>query len=88
MLNNTHQFDNILVTDNVNNQVKIFNEVFTECLDNVAPFVTKEIKRPFAPWFNEDIRQAIIYKNNTLETLKIIAQIFNFNKNVKIKRKW
>ena len=70
LFSKTHQFNDILLTDNVNNQIKIFNKIFTECLDYVAPFVTKEIRRPYAPWFNEDTRQAITNKNNTLLNLK------------------
>ena len=37
---------------------------------HVVPFVTKEITRPPAPWFNEEIRQTIANKNKILSMLK------------------
>ena len=70
LINKSEQFDNILRTDDVETQVKIFNETFTECLDNVAPYITKEIRRPFAPWFNDHVHQTIINKNNVRTYLK------------------
>ena len=70
LIDKSQQFNNILLTDNVNTQVQIFNDTFIECLDNVAPFVTKEITRPPAPWFNEEIRQTITNKNKILSMLK------------------
>ncbi len=31
---------------------------FTRCLDKCAPVVTREINRPLAPWFNDDLWDA------------------------------
>ena len=57
-------------TDNVNSQVDIFNEVFTECLDNCAPFVTKSFTQPPAPWLTNDIKEAIKSRNSMQANLK------------------
>ncbi len=62
----THpSLDKILHTDAVNRQLCIFNETFIECLDLCAPIVTKEIKRPYAPWFADELRDTI-YKKRML----------------------
>ncbi len=54
----------ILFTDDVSKQVELFTEVFIKCLDACAPIATKEIKRPFAPCMNDDLRRAIKIRNN------------------------
>ena len=64
--------NNILHTDNVNDQVITFNNVFVKCLDMCAPFVTKEITRPPAPWIDNQLKTAMkdrdelneLYKSN------------------------
>ncbi len=60
----------ILDTDDVNRQVDIFISIFIECLDACAPYVTKEIKRPFAPWMNDDLKEAMKLRNETHKKLK------------------
>ncbi len=62
--------NNILFTDDVNEQVELFTEVFIECLEACAPIVTKEIKRPFASWINDDLRRAMKIRNNAQSNLK------------------
>ncbi len=57
-------------TDHVNTQVNIFIENFIKCLNDCAPIVTKSITRPFAPWMNDDIREAQILRNNIRINLK------------------
>ena len=49
LLNELVILNTILRTDNVSNQVIVFNDVFIKCLDLCAPFVTKEIRRPPCP---------------------------------------
>ncbi len=70
LLKNSHYINKILFTDDVNKQVGLFTEVFIKCLDACAPIVTKEIKRPFAPWMNDDFRRAINIRNNAQSNLK------------------
>ena len=53
LLEKTQDFNMILNTDDVNKQVDIFSANFIKCLNECAPLVTKEIKRPFAPWMND-----------------------------------
>ncbi len=62
--------NNILFTDDVNKQIELFTEVFIKCLDACAPIVTKEIKRPFAHWMNDDLRTAMKIRNNAQSNLK------------------
>ena len=49
----------ILETDSVNDQVQIFTYVFINCMDTCAPFVTKVIKRPPAPWIDTQIKASM-----------------------------
>ncbi len=41
--------NNIFLTEDVDKQVSIFNDVFTKCLDKCAPIVTKAVKGRPAP---------------------------------------
>lgn len=70
ILEYTQYFNAIMDTDDVNTQVDIFTKNFIRCLDDCAPFVTKSITRPFAPWMNDDIREAMSLRNNTRIYLK------------------
>ena len=67
---NSPAMNKIFLTDNVNDQVRIFTDVFTKTLDACAPFVTKVIRRPPAPWMSDDIRHAILVRNNVHNKLK------------------
>ena len=70
LLLEAYNLNQIMESDDVDLQINIFNDTFTRCLDNCAPFVTKEIARPFTPWFNEDLRQAIQNRNDMRKKLK------------------
>ena len=59
LLDQSFLLDDIFNTDNVNDQVQIFNHVFIYCLDTCAPYVTKVIKRPPAPWIDTRIKEAM-----------------------------
>ena len=49
LISESNTLDNFYITDNVNTQVEIFNNVFLKSLDFCAPIVTKELKTSFAP---------------------------------------
>lgn len=70
LLRNTQDFNRTVNTDDVNTQVYIFTKYFINCLNDCAPFVTKEIRRPFAPWMNDHIREAMIHRDDTRRKLK------------------
>ncbi len=70
LLQSIHCFNRILLTDDVNTQVDIFTTTFIDCLNECAPFVTKEVKRPFAQWMNDELRGAMRIRNNTRNQLK------------------
>ena len=57
-------------TDDADLEINIFNDTFTRCLHKCAPFVTKEITKPFSPLFNEDLRQAIKKREDMRKKLK------------------
>ncbi len=69
-LENSHDTNNILFTDDANKQVGLFTEVSVKCLDACAPIVSKEIKISFAPWMNDDLRRVIKIRNNAQSNLK------------------
>lgn len=70
LLNNSHLLNRILDTDDSNCQVIIFTDVFNNCLDQCAPYVTTEITRPPAPWIDDDMKKIIYEKNKLKERLK------------------
>ena len=57
-------------TEAVNKQVNIFTDIFHCCLNTCAPFKTKKVRRPYAPWMTDDIRSAIRERNNAQALLK------------------
>ena len=94
LLNETHTFNSILSTDNVNTQVQIFTDTFNTCLNECAPLVTREIRRPFAPWIDEQLRSLINEKNELQINLKndrsnqILSEQFKqLKKNIQIQIK-
>lgn len=86
LLDKTFVLNSIIHTDDVNAQVKIFTENFKECLDHCAPIVTKEIKRPYAPWINDDIKAVMKVRDNLQKSLKINRCNVALQKQYKIKR--
>lgn len=70
LLNEANNLDKILNTDDVNEQVNILTSVITNSLDLCAPMVTKEIRRPPAPWMTNEIREAIKARNESQNILK------------------
>lgn len=87
LLDKTFVLNYIIHTDDVNAQVKIFTENFKECLDHCAPIVTKEIKRPYAPWINDDIKAVMKVRDNLQKSLKINRCNVALQKQYKIKKK-
>ena len=63
LLNSVHLLNCILDTDDTNRQVDIFTNVFNNCLDECAPFITAEITRPPAPWIDENLEKIIHEKD-------------------------
>ncbi len=62
--------DQNMRTDDVNQQISIFNNSFIKCLDKCAPYVTKEITKPYPPWLNDDLRQAKRKRDEARNNLK------------------
>ena len=71
LLDRISTLNEILNTDEVNSQTEIFNEVFISALDICAPFTTKIVRRPYAPWITEELREKIREKNDMLKILKL-----------------
>lgn len=59
LLSNVPILNTMASTDDVNYQADTLTAVFNECLDDCAPIVTKEIRRPPAPWITQEIREAM-----------------------------
>ncbi len=66
----SHIVNKIFATDNINTQVNILTNTFNNCLNYCAPLVTKELKRPFAPWINGHLRALMHERNTTQINLK------------------
>ena len=69
ILNEVPSLNTILQIDDVNKQVEVFNDVFIKCLNECAPVVTKEVRRPYAPWIGEDITLAMGIRNDLQKSL-------------------
>ncbi len=67
LLSESKTLDNIYIADNVNSQGEVLNGVFLKCLDFCAPIVTIELKRPYAPWLNKELRTLIKQNKKKLE---------------------
>lgn len=87
LLNNVHHMKNIFLTDNVNKQVDIFNDVFINCLNMCAPLVTKAVKGKPTPWMNDDIREAMKHRDNLQSELKIDTTNSQLRERYKIAKK-
>ena len=72
----------------MNAQVDIFNYIFVKCLDVHAPLVTRKIKRPLAPWMNENLRQAIVERNMIQNELKLNRYNVTLQQKFKDKKKY
>ena len=86
LLDNVCRLNNIFLTDDVDKQVYIFNEVFIHCLDMCAPTETKVVKRPPTPWMNDDLRNAIKDRNEAQSRLKDDRQNSFLQQEYKIKK--
>ena len=71
LLNEAYILNVILYTDNVSDQVSTFTNVFMRCLNTCAPLVTKEIKRPPAPWIDARIKDAMRTRDNFHNEFKL-----------------
>ncbi len=71
LLAETPTLNKILLIDDVDTQVNILTSAITNCLDQCAPLVTKEIKRPAAPWINDEICSAMAVWNTLQLRLKL-----------------
>ncbi|MEL6989058.1 MAG: endonuclease/exonuclease/phosphatase family protein, partial [Bacteroidota bacterium] len=83
ILDKQHLLNSILNTDNVDEQVNTMTTVLTSCIDEVSPKVTKLIRRPPAPWINDDIRKAIKDRDYVHRQLKLNGE--NMELHVKYK---
>ena len=68
--NEGHNLRNIFMTDDVDSQVTIFTDVFNKCMNKCAPMVTREVKRPFAPWIDENLKALMSERNKIQKQLK------------------
>ena len=66
----SNTFNKIFYTDNVETQADIFTKCFTACLDKCAPLVTKQVRRPPAPWINESVKKLMSQRDSTQLRLK------------------
>jgi len=78
---------NIPSTDNVNKQVTILTEVINISIDALAPYVTRIVRRPPAPWINDDIKRAICDRNEAHQALKFNRHEAAFQVDYKVKKK-
>ncbi len=71
LANEIHALQQKIKTDNVNNQVTFISDTFQRCVNACAPFVTKTIRRPFAPWISDDLKSVMSKWNNKQRELKL-----------------
>ena len=71
LLNEIDVLNEIVNTDNVNHQVDILTNAMYKCIDSSAPIVTKEVRRPPAPWLSIEVKQLMKERDDTQKALKI-----------------
>jgi len=87
ILSKESTLSNISLTDNVNDQVTILTEVIKSSIDALAPYVTRTVRRPPAPWINDDIQRAISDRNNAHQALKSNRNEAALQVDYKVKKK-
>lgn len=70
LLDKDYALNQIMATDDVDEQVDIFTSIFNSCLDVCAPIVSKQVNKPFAPWINDEIRSQMKERHDLLNILK------------------
>ena len=71
LLDNLYSLNDVFLTDDVNKQVYIFNELFSSCLEICAPVVTRTVKGTPAPWMSSDIREAMKNRDKLQKQLNV-----------------
>ena len=87
LLDQTPILNKILSTDDVNEQIEIFNNIFNYSLDICAPITTREIKRPSAPWIKDELKLEINERDMIQKRLKENRQNERLNIEYKQKKK-
>lgn len=70
LMNERHNLTNVFKTDDVERQITIFTDTFNKCVNDCAPMVTREVKRPFAPWIDINLKTLMQERNNVQMHLK------------------
>ena len=70
ILEQTPVLNTTLSTDNVDIQIDTITTVMNNTIDSIAPMVTKLVRRPPAPWMNENLKTAIKERDHTRSNLK------------------
>ncbi|XP_069974804.1 uncharacterized protein [Penaeus vannamei] len=68
-------------------KVTIFNNVFNECMNVCAPFITKKITRPPAPWITNDVKAAMAVRDVLRERIHNNSTDMVLWENYKIEKK-
>jgi len=70
LLNDADALSQIIHTDDVDKQVDLFNDIFKKNLNLCAPTVTREIRRPPAPWITLLIKEKMKIRDDLQRKLK------------------
>ena len=87
LLHSSQNLNNITLTDDVDDQVRILNTVFNSCLDQVAPVITKYTDRSPAPWINKEIKDNMKYRDSLQGKLKLNRQNIQLHNKYKEEKK-
>ena len=87
LLDEADSLNSILQTDCVDNQVKTLTTTFIKCLDVCAPIVTKETKRPPAPWIDAEVKIAMSERDRLHKEFKRDRQNTIAEENYKSEKK-
>ncbi len=71
LCDNVQYLNRIFLTDDVDRQVGIFNDVFMNCIDMCAPMTTKVVRERPMPWIDGDVREAMKSRNDLQKQLKL-----------------
>lgn len=83
LLRDKYYLDRIFTTDDIDIQVQLFTDYFMNCLNTCAPTITKEVKRPPAPWITDELKLLMHKRNEAQLQLKHDRENINLQDNYK-----
>lgn len=70
----------LLIENNIDNKIQLFNEFITLTYDKHAPNKTVKVTKPRAPWLTVELKDLMSQRDRALSTFKKFKNDFNWNR--------